>query len=163
MRPEENPYRSPETVEPPAPQTTALGRGWRYFAAALAMPLGAGLMFAAVFLATGVLDAILESLFGAAAMLTSYGQHWAGINIPLSLFLGASAAFSIVLRIFSESLVAGWIAIGAGGVALTAMLCVFLLFQEEVHLVDLLVYGPLTIFSTALLAAGAWWLTRRAR
>lgn len=163
MRPEENPYQSPETVATPAPQPTALRRVFRYFAAVLAMPLGAGLAVVAVCQATDGLDAILKSLFGAAAMSMSYGQHWAAINIPLSAFLGANAGFAIVLRVFSETLIAGWIAIGAGGVALAAMLCVFLLFQDEVHLVDLLVYGPVTVGSIALLAAGAWWLWRQSR
>lgn len=163
MLPSENPYQSAEAVEPPTPQPTALRRISRYFAAVLAMPLGAGLGVAAVFLTTGVLEGILDSLFGEAAMSMSYGQAWAATNLPLSAFLGASAAFAIVLRVFSETLIASWIAISAGGVALAAMLCVFLLFQDEVHLVDLLVYGPITIFSTALLAVGAWWLLRRAR
>lgn len=152
MRPEENPYRSPETVEPPAPQPTAPGRGSRYLAAALTMPLGA------VF--TSVADYHLSHLIGL------YEERWMTVKFPLALFLGAAAAFAVVLRVLSESLAAGWIAIVAGGLTLAAMTALQVAPDRSypgAYPITLESHGPLAAFSTALLAAGAWWLLRRAR
>lgn len=162
MRPEENPYRSPETVEPPAPRPTALGRGWRYLAAALAMPLGAILIYVAVSLVSQVLVATLLGLSGPLALFRLYGDRWISINFPLSLFLGAAAAFAIVLRILSETVVAGWIAIGAGGLTLAAMVCARL-FWDRHYSVALAIYVPLALFSVALTTMGYRWVLRQAR
>lgn len=162
MLPSENPYQSSETVEPPAPQPTALRRVFRYFAAALAMPLGAILIYVAVSLVSQVLVATLLGLSGPLALFRLYGDRWISINFPLSLFLGAATAFAIVLRILSETVVAGWIAIGAGGSTLAAMVCARL-FWDRHYSVALAIYVPLALFSVALTTVGYRWLLRQAR